>query len=138
MARPRTRTQPCDRSDALNRLTQAESFLIAAELIVDDESDDASPGVAASLAVLAGIAASDAACCARLGTRARGQSHAEAVELLATVEPRGTDMAKDLQRLLNRKDDSHYGLAFVSAGDAGRMVSWAKRLATHARRAVET
>jgi hypothetical protein len=47
-------------------------------------------------------------------------------------------MAKDLQRLLNRKDDSQYGVAFVSAGDAGRMVSWAKRLVAHARRAVET
>ncbi len=137
MARSRTRTQPCDRSDALNRLAQAESFLLAAELTVDDDSDDATPSVAASLAVLAGIAASDAACCARLGIRARGQSHAEAVELLATVEPRGADMAKDLQRLLNRKDDSQYGLAFVSAGEASRMVTWAKRLVGNARRAVE-
>lgn len=138
MARPRTRTQPCDRNDALNRLAQADSFLLAAELIVADDSDDATPSVAASLAVLAGIAASDAACCARLGIRARGQSHVEAVKLLATIEPRGADMAKDLQRLLNRKDDSQYGLAFVSTGDAGRMVSWAKRLVAHVRRAVET
>lgn len=46
-------------------------------------------------------------------------------------------MAKDLQRLLNRKDDSQYGLAFVSAGEASRMVGWAKRLLSHARRAVE-
>jgi hypothetical protein len=57
MARPKSRTQSCGRSDALNRLAQAESFLLAAELIVDDDSDDATPGVAASLAVLAGIAA---------------------------------------------------------------------------------
>ncbi len=135
MARPRTRTQSCDRSDALNRLAQAESFLLAAELIIDD--DNATPSVAASLAVLAGIAASDAACCARLGLRTRGQSHAEAVKLLGTVEPRGAAMAKDLQRLLNRKDDSQYGVAFVSAGEASRMVSWAKRLLEHARRAVE-
>lgn len=74
MARSMTRTQSCDRDDALNRLAQAESFLDAAELIVDDDSDDATPSVAASLAVLAGIAASDGACCARLGVRARGQS----------------------------------------------------------------
>jgi hypothetical protein len=87
--------------------------------------------------VLAGIAASDAACCARLGARVRGQSHSEAVELLGTVEPRGADMAKDLQRLLNRKDDSQYGVAFVSAAEAARMVAWAKRLLGHARRAVE-
>ena len=137
MARSKTRTQSCDRGDALTRLAQAESFLLAAELIVDDDSDDATPSVAASLAVLAGIAASDAACCARLGVRARGQSHAEAVDLLRTVEPGGADMAKDLQRLLNRKDDSQYGLAFVSSAEAGRMVGWAKRLVGHSRRAVE-
>lgn len=137
MGRSRARTQSCDRSDALNRLAQAESFLRAAELIVEDDSDDATPGVAASLAVLAGIAASDAACCARLGFRGRGQSHAETVEVLAMVEPRGADMAKDLQRLLNRKDDSQYGLTFVSAGEASRMVGWAKRLLGHVRRAVE-
>jgi hypothetical protein len=46
-------------------------------------------------------------------------------------------MAKDLQRLLNRKNDSQYGLAFVSAGEASRMVGWAKRLLGSARRAVE-
>jgi hypothetical protein len=137
MARSTSRTQGCDRGDALTRLAQAESFLLAAELIVDDDSDDATPSVAASLAVLAGIAASDAACCARLGLRARGQSHAEAVELLSTVAPGGADMAKDLQRLLNRKDDSQYGLTFVSAAEATRMVSWAKRLLERARKAVE-
>jgi hypothetical protein len=137
MARPKARTQSCDRNDALNRLAQAESFLLAADLIIDDDTDNARPSVAASLAVLAAIAASDAACCARLGVRPRGQSHAEAVELLGTVAPHGRDMAKDLQRLLNRKDDSQYGLAFVSAGEASRMVSWAKRLLGHARRAVE-
>ena len=138
MARSKARTQPCDRNDALNRLAQAESFLLAAELIVDDDQDDATPSVAASLAVLSGVAASDAACCARLGIRARGQTHIEAVELLATVEPRGAEMAKDLQRLLNRKDSSQYGLAFVAPGEASRMVNWAKRLVGHARRAVET
>jgi hypothetical protein len=137
MPRPKTQTQACDRTAALSRLSQADAFLLAAELVVDDDSDDATPSVAASLAVLAGIAASDAACCARLGVRARGQAHAEAVELLGTVEPGGTDMAKDLQRLLNRKDDSQYGLTLVSSADAGRMVGWAKRLLRLARQAVE-
>ena len=46
-------------------------------------------------------------------------------------------MVKDLQRLLNRKDDSQYGVAFVSTGEATRMVEWAKRLFGHAQRAVE-
>lgn len=134
MARPKTRTQSCGRNDAISRLAQAEAFLFAAELVIDD--DEATPSVAASLAVLAGIAASDAACCARLGVRARGQAHAEAVDLLATVDPHGQNMAKDLQRLLSRKDDSQYGLSFVSAAEAGRMVGWAKRLLGHASQAV--
>lgn len=118
MARPRSRTQPCDRSAALNRLAQGESFLVAAELVTADESDLANPGVAAALAVLAGIAASDAACCARLGVRSRSQSHDEAVAVLATVAP-------------------HYGVTFVSTSDAHRMIGWAKRLLTRARAAVE-
>ncbi|MHB1090489.1 MAG: hypothetical protein ACYC06_00405 [Ilumatobacteraceae bacterium] len=46
-------------------------------------------------------------------------------------------MAKDLDRLLSRKNDSHYGVAFVTPGDAIRMVGWAKRLLTRARAAVE-
>ena len=57
MARSKTRTQPCNRSDALKRLTQADAFLFAAELIVTDDGDHATPSDAASLAVLAGIAA---------------------------------------------------------------------------------
>lgn len=136
-ARPKTRTQPCDRNHALSRLAQAESSLFTAELVIGDDSGDATPSVAASLAVLAGVAASDAACCARLRVRSRGQAHAEAVELLGAVEPHGSEMAKDLQRLLNRKDDSQYGLTFVAAADASRMVGWAKRLLGLARRAVE-
>jgi hypothetical protein len=46
-------------------------------------------------------------------------------------------MAKDLDRLLARKDSSHYGVAFVSAAEAARMVGWAKRLVATARAAVE-
>ena len=137
MPRPKTRTQSCDRTAALSRLSQADAFLLAAELVVDDYTGDSTPSVAASLAVLAGIAAADAACCARLGVRARGQAHAEAVKLLATVEPGGSDMAKDLRRLLNRKDESQYGLTLVSSADAGRMISWSKRLLRLARKAVE-
>ena len=50
--------------------------------------------VAAALAVLAGIAAADAACCHRLGVRSRGQDHARAIELVKQVVPRGDDLAR--------------------------------------------
>lgn len=46
-------------------------------------------------------------------------------------------MARDLRRLANRKDDSHYGLSLVSRGDATSMVRWARRLLALAARAVE-
>lgn len=90
------------------------------------------------MAALAGIAAFDAACCAVLRRRARGQSHREAVSLLATVVPDGPAMAKDLQRLLDRKNDSHYGLGFVGATEATKMVKWASRLTQMAREVIES
>ncbi len=59
------RTQRCGRPQATTRLAHARKFLEAAELIATGiEDDEAKVSVAASLAVLAGIAASDAACCA--------------------------------------------------------------------------
>jgi hypothetical protein len=64
---------------------QAESFVETAQMIADETTDEFNPGVSASLAVLAGIAASDAACCARLGVRSRGEAHSDAVALLGTV-----------------------------------------------------
>ncbi len=43
---------------------QAESFVKTAQMVADETTGEFNPGVSASLAVLAGIAASDAACCA--------------------------------------------------------------------------
>lgn len=75
---------------------------------------DASRSVAAALAVLAGIAASDAACCARLGQRSRGQSHHQALDLLGQIVPGGGGAAKHLKHLLDLKDGAHYGVIHVS------------------------
>lgn len=112
MTRTMSRTKKCSRKDAQVRLMQAESFVETAQLVANETSDEFNPGVSASLAVLA-------------------------VALLSTVIPHGANMAKDLQRLLNRKDDSHYGVTFVSSADAIRMIGWAKRIVTSAKVAVE-
>ena len=109
-------------------------MMVVADLVVDD---DTIPGVAASLAVLAGIAAADAACCATLGRRHRGQDHRDAARLLEGVEPDGPAMAKDLRRLLGRKDDAHYGLGSLAAGEERRMVEWAHRLLANAATSIE-
>lgn len=45
-------------------------------------------------------------------------------------------MARDLARLLERKDDAHYGVAYVAIPDATRMVGWADRLITAAHDAI--
>jgi hypothetical protein len=57
-------------------MARAREFLEVAELIVDEKDQDASfvyASSAASLAVLAGIAASDAACCKALQERSRSR-----------------------------------------------------------------
>lgn len=72
MARPAPRTGTCGAAQARTRLQHAKAFLTAAELVLDDDTDPANAGVAAALAVLAGVAASDAACCAQLRKRHRG------------------------------------------------------------------
>ena len=64
---------------------------------------------AASCAVLAGIAAADAACCKSLGRRSRSQDHRDAVALVRQVAPGGADAAKQLERLLGLKDQAQYG-----------------------------
>lgn len=85
-------------------------FLEVAQLVAEegDDLDYASPS--AALAVLAGIAASDAACCASLGRRARGPGHREAATLVEQITPGGKKAATSLRRLLSLKDEAHYGL----------------------------
>lgn len=74
------RTATCGRKEALTRLSHAEKFLEVATIVAADTADiEASGSVSASLAVLAGIAAADAACCAALGRRSRAQDHKPAV-----------------------------------------------------------
>jgi hypothetical protein len=46
-------------------------------------------------------------------------------------------MAKDLGRLLQRKDDARYGMTLMPPSEALRMVGWAKRLVDRARSAME-
>jgi hypothetical protein len=132
------RAATCDRNDALSRLRQADSFLTVASLVLDQPED---PGlslttVTASMTVLAGIAAADAACCAALGRRARGQSHIDAVALVKTITPGGTEMARDLDRLLSLKDKAHYGMLPMTLANAKSTITWATRLIAAAHKVV--
>jgi hypothetical protein len=77
-----------------------------------------SANVAVSNAVLAGIAACDAASCSALGVVARGQDHRQATAVVSDVSPGGPEAAKALRRLLNLKEASQYGAKPI--GDADR------------------
>jgi hypothetical protein len=104
------RTQPCDRAQARVRFDNAQKSLEVAELAAGEQEIPASRSVAAALAVLSGIASADAACCAALGRRSRGDDHREAAVLLRQIVPAGDLAAKALIDLLNLKDTAQYGL----------------------------
>lgn len=95
------KTSPCTRSEARTRLHIADAYLQSASQILDGRATDgAFLNVAAGLAILAGIAASDAICGARLAKIHRGQNHREAEELLRGAAPDGRALANGLARLL--------------------------------------
>jgi hypothetical protein len=122
------RTQTCSDQDAKTRLAHARKFLDVAELVAGEGDDLEYSSAAAALAVLAGIAASDAACCKALGRRSRGQHHRAAIELVEQVEPWGGDAGRALRRLLALKDEAHYGLFDVSGADLRTAIRQARAL----------
>ena len=127
--RPAQRTAACTRANGAARLDQARKFYEVAE-IVQSEADlfASAANVAASLAVLAGIAASDAACCMALGRRSRAQDHRAAVDLLRQIVPGGDQAAVKLARLLDLKDAAQYGLIAISAAELKSAMRNAKGL----------
>jgi len=132
--RARNRDQPCGIREAQAKLQRADQFVEVARLI-KDESDPDWASAAAALLVLAGISASDAVCCKALGRRSRGQDHHDAEALLELIEPGGKDAANAMRRLINLKDEAHYGFYNVSAKDlksaftqAGKLVRFAREV----------
>lgn len=128
MTRKEGRTQTCGRPQAETRLAHARKFLEVAELVATEKEIEESASCAAALAVLAGIAASDAACCAVLRRRARGQDHLQAADLLEQVEPGGQPAASALRELIGLKDTAHYGLIHVTQPKLASAIRRAKLL----------
>lgn len=134
-ARKVRQTQSCSKGQARQRFERARSFLDVAELVVDEADPDVEYGpVAASLAVLAGIAASDAACCMALGERSRSQNHRDAEALLEQITPGGAEAATALRELIDLKDASHYGFSGVGTGELKRALRRARKLLDFAER----
>lgn len=134
-----SRVRPCDASQAAQRMARAREFLEVAELVVDEKDEDASfvyASSAASLAVLAGIAASDAACCKALQERSRSENHRDAEQLLAQISPGGKEAAGDLRELLNLKDKAQYGFLKMTVPEVRKVMRRANRLVDFAAQAL--
>jgi hypothetical protein len=133
-ARPQ-RTQSCGRREAQTRLQDARAQLDLAGLATA-ASTAAEQKAAVSSAVLAGIAASDAACCSALGERSRSADHRDAVALVRDIAPGGAEAAKQLRRLLDLKDASQYGFEDIGGRRMVAAVRHAEALVAFAERAV--
>lgn len=83
-----------------------------------------------TLCVHAGIAASDVICCIRLSEHAQGESHGDAVGLLAKVN---REAAKHLNTLLKLKTKSGYSHVPATAEDFKRAGRAAESLVEQAR-----
>lgn len=133
MSRSRTRIEACTVAEARQRLDDAIDFLNVADLVADERDPDVEYGsVAASLAVLAGIAATDAACCFALGERSRSQNHHDAERLVVEIAG-GKAQAKRLRQLIGVKDAAHYGLIPVTQAELKRALRNASGLVEFAR-----
>lgn len=134
---PPSRTAPCGAADAQSRLRTARAYLEVAGLVLSERERDEHLNVSAGLAVLAGIAASDSICCVRLRSRHRGDDHRGAADLLRRATPDGPELATTLLRLLDLKDEAHYGVLVVSARKARDAHRWATRLVERAAQETE-
>lgn len=128
----KTMTRPCSNAEARQRCDRAREFLEVADIVKDenDPQDHAMlyASAAGSLAVLAGIAACDAACCHALGERSRGQDHRQATKLVEQITPGGKQAAKSLSELLNHKDKAQYGFLALGGAELKKVIRSSEKL----------
>ncbi|MFI6424987.1 hypothetical protein [Promicromonospora sp. NPDC050880] len=108
------------------RAATARKYQEVGEMVLGEAPDERQ--VAAGLAALAAIAASDAICGARTGRCAIGQDHGQAEVLLATVNPGGQELAKRLARVLAEKSNAHYGTTYLSSAETLSMIRSSRAL----------
>lgn len=134
----RLRTQQCGEPQARQRLARAQAFLEVAEMAADESDPSLEYGApAASIAILAGIAAADAACCQALGRRSRSSDHHDAERLLSGIAPGGKKAASHLRKLINLKDTAHYGFITPSPPELKQSLRQAEHLVGFAESVVQ-
>ena len=125
------RIQRMTAADVATRASHAGAFMAAAELVdalADDAGIESKANLLGSLAVLAGIAASDAICGASLGERAAGENHTDAVVLLKRASPPEDSSSAQLKRLLDAKTTTQYSPILIGDAKAADLLTAAHRL----------
>jgi len=118
-----TRTKRVSAAQVRAYAGKAQEYVDAAASEIEAERFIA----ATSLAIHAGINASDAVCGARLGERAAGDSHDQVLALLRTAGKDGIEVEKELRRLLPLKTNAEYEPDDVAVGVATKAVERAQR-----------
>jgi hypothetical protein len=105
----------CTAAVRAGRLKKAREFRLAAELLEESAAgqDDLADAYV-TMCVHAGIAAADVICCRLLNVHHQGESHEQAVTLLARVD---RQLSGDLATLLRKKTAAGYGEMALSAAD---------------------
>ncbi|MEU7786110.1 hypothetical protein [Amycolatopsis sp. NPDC049159] len=111
-------------------MAKADQFWeVACRLVEEDLGNHVDAYV--TLCVHAGIAAADALCCAGLGEHAQGESHNDAVQLLAKVDK---DASRALSALLKMKTKAGYTHTPATTEEVKRAGRSAELLVVAARR----
>jgi hypothetical protein len=124
------RTKSCSPEIVAGRLAKAEQFWELARDFVGEQELDRLGDAYVTLCVHAGIAAADALCCSGLGEHAQGESHNDAVQLLAKVDK---EASRALRALLGLKTKAGYSHTPVSRDDLKRAGRSAEALVMLAR-----
>lgn len=130
MPKEPARTRPISLVQARQYLSKAEEFLSSAR----DDLAASRRTAATSLAVHAGICASDAVAGARLGKRSAGEGHSEALTLLHLSGEDGIELARILARLVALKPKAEYDSSDIALTTARQAVDWAQRCVNIARK----
>ena len=129
-----SRVTSCTPAEARGRREQAKAFIDVAEMVLSEPATQTHSHVAAALAVLAAIAATDAICGLQLGRYSRGQDHDSAAGLLDTVDLPDSTLPAKLRRVVASKDNVQYSPRLISKTDARALVRQARALVDAAER----
>lgn len=120
---------------------QVRSYAAKAEEFAEAAVSDLAAGrniAATSLAIHAGINSADAVCGARLAKRAAGEDHDQVLVLLRQAGPDGSEIERDVRRLLPLKTKAEYEPDDIAPSIAAKAVERAQRCAAVARRVAST